>query len=362
MRRWIALLIICISLVSVVSAQDNAPTDEQIAIADEAIAQLAEDVPGVVVYIETPTWTFERAVGLAVIQGRTPVEVDQVFRVGSITKIMTAVIILQLVEEGALTLDDPLSRWLPDVAAQLEYGEQVTVRQMLDHTSGIYDPISDPAVIDEVVLDRFEYQWTMDDVLPYIFNGAPYFEPGEPRRWTYSNSNYLLLGMVIEAASGDTYVSQLRTRILDPLGMGSTYLSDSEPARGTLAHGYVEGGILPLDVTHWNASVAWAAGAVASTVKDLARFGRALFGGELLQPGTLAQMLELNPNSQYGLGITQQIMPGLYGHDGSVPGYDASLVIAPDTDSAAVVLINTTITSPTERIEALQSVLLRLLP
>lgn len=305
----------------------------------------ARGAPGAVVLIDAPQARFAGATGVSDRVTKTPLQPDDAFQIGSITKMFTATVILQLAEEGVLTLDDPLSAWLPDAAAGLPYGDQITLRHLLQHTSGVFNYTDDVDMLNAYLTNptqTIEPQAIIDQI---IVLGKSVFEPGTDL--SYSNTNYILLGLVIEAATGTSYAETLRSRVLEPVGMTHTFLKDLEPATSDVVHGYIRNGTLWMDVTDWNLSWAWAAGALVSTPSDLALFVRALFNGDLFASDeTLAAMLDVEASGshQYGLGIMRDEWPGsqtiAWGHDGGTPGYISSLRYAPELDLVAVMLTN----------------------
>ena len=169
--------------------------------------------PGMVVWIDAPEYRFEGASGFADLMDDIPMPPEGAFRIGSITKMFTAAVIVQLAEDGVLTLDDPLALWLPEVAEQLPYGDQITLRHLLSHTSGLFNVVEHEAyyadLFTEMVVDEETGIVTLDcvqrdphDTLArYVYGKDAQFEPGT--QWRYSNTNYTLLGMVIEAAADD---------------------------------------------------------------------------------------------------------------------------------------------------------------
>ncbi len=300
------------------------------------------DIPGAVLLIDTPRERFAGASGYADLETQTPLQPDDAFQIASTTKMFTAVLILQLFEEGVLTLDDPLSMWLPDQAAALPYGDQITLRHLLQHTSGLFDIENDSELLAQYFADPYQ-QISISEIIDRVATHDAEFAPGE--RWQYNGgTGYLLLGMVIETATGLPYVDALRTRILDPVGMTHTYLSDLEPPTAELVHGYALNDGTWLDVTDWDFSWAGAAGGGVSTPSDLTLFIRALFNGDLFtERGTLSVMLDTaaSGDAEYGLGIrrmTSHDDPLGWGHGGRALGYVSTLTYIP-TDSTVLVMM-----------------------
>lgn len=286
--------------------------------------------------------------GSAHVDPGLPATGDTPFVVGSITKTFVAALVMQLAEEGVLSLDDPLSRWLPDYRRH----NDATLRQLLAHTSGIYNYFEHPAYNRRVFADP-EPDWTPQEILTE-FGAPPYFEAGSG--YHYSNTGFVLLGLVIEEATGNSLEEELQARLFEPLGLEDTYFgggTDTAPA--TSAHGYLVGrnGVrLISDGTSYRptrsaATVAWAAGAIVASAPDLATWARALYDGdEVVAAEYVAQMTDFaaNPYSglEYGLGTRTRILNGhrMVGHTGSLRGFAAAMWHFPDLDVTVVVLSN----------------------
>jgi D-alanyl-D-alanine carboxypeptidase len=268
------------------------------------------------------------------------------FRVGSLTKPMVATVILQLADEGRLSLDDSLTRFLPGA---LPDGDRITLRHLLNHTSGIGDYVADPGFIDAAFLNPSRV-WTPQEIIA-IANGMPRrFSPGEAGHWEYSNTNYILLGLVAEVAGGASIAALLLTRVFEPLGMTASYFSNATSLVAPFAQGYVDlNGINNLAVgTLVSPTVAGAAGAVVSTGGDLLRFVEALAAGDLISPVAHAARLTTVAASrvrlpgesfdiEYGLGVL--VGGGWVGHDGAIPGYETEAYAKVGVGSV-VVLVN----------------------
>jgi D-alanyl-D-alanine carboxypeptidase len=267
----------------------------------------------------------------------------------------TATVIVQLAEDGVLTLDDPLALWLPEVADQLPYGDQITLRHLLTHTSGLFNVVEHEAywadifteaVIDEdagiVTLDCVERD-PYDTLARYVYGKDANFEPGA--RWSYSNTNYTLLGMVIEAAAAMPLAEAYSTHIYEPLGMASTFLDCYEDPVIDVVHGYTGFGDATTDLTELHESVGWSAGGLVSTASDLTAFARGLFGGALFDdPESLVAMTTPAPGSSYGMGITVQ--EEYMGHAGYIAGFRTLLNYAPEFDTVVVILYNNDAADP----------------
>ena len=316
--------------------------------------------PGMVVWIDTPEYRFAGASGLADLTNDTPMPPEGAFRIGSITKMFTATVIIQLAEEGVLTLDDPLAQWLPGVADQLPYGDQITLRHLLTHTSGIFSIVESEfyfadifteAQIDEdtgVMSVDCVQRDPHDSLARYVYGQDADFAPGTS--WHYSNTNYTLLGMVIEKATEMPLAEAYRTHIYKPLGMESTFLDCYEDPVIDVVHGYTGSGDTTTDLTELHESIGWSAGGLVSTAPDLIAFARGLFGGALFDdPKSLVAMTTPAPGTAWGLGIS--LKPTYMGHAGYIAGFRTVLNYAPEFDTVVVLLYNNDSADP-EQLQA----------
>ncbi|MHB8896941.1 MAG: serine hydrolase domain-containing protein [Candidatus Geothermincolia bacterium] len=292
--------------------------------------------PGVVVGVWTPqgTWTFakgkaDRGTGRAM-------SIGDMVAIGSNTKTFVATVILQLVSEKRLSLDDSLAKYnttVPNASA-------ITVRQLLNHTSGIYDYAADKGFL-ETIVDKPEKEWTPKEEVAIAVKHDPYFAPG--KGWHYSNTNYTLLGMIVEKLTGNWLGNEINSRIADKLNLKNTYLSAVTMVEGPeaeRAHGYVtdESG-RTRDVTNSNPSCYWAAGAVASDVEDMGVYIKALATGKLLTKDMQNKRLTwvdtketlVYLRTSYGLGIAK--IGGFLGHNGGVLGYGSAAYYLPGKDA-----------------------------
>ncbi|MFI6514279.1 serine hydrolase domain-containing protein [Spirillospora sp. NPDC050679] len=270
--------------------------------------------------------------GVADVTSRAPMRAGSNFRIGSMTKPFVATVVLQLVGEHRVVLDAPVERYLPNVVRGSDNdGRTVTVRQLLQHTSGIPDYLAhlDPR---EVLKDPLAHHDARDLVALALAHPRT-FEPGEG--WRYSNTNYLLAGMLIEKVTGRTYGQEIHRRIIKPLGLRHTSVpSDRTTIAGPHPRGYARPGPTAplLDVTAFNPSVAGASGSMISSAADLNRFLGALVRGRLLRPAELREMMKTRPTGDsdhraYGLGLESKSLPcgGLYwGHSGDIFGFETA--------------------------------------
>jgi D-alanyl-D-alanine carboxypeptidase len=243
------------------------------------------------------------------------------FRVGSVTKAFVATVVLQLAGERKLSLADSVERWLPGVVPD---GSRITLRQLLNHTSGLFDYVEEPGFVERQRATPTK-AWTPAQLVAIATAHDPLFAPGA--RWSYSNTGYILLGLVVEKATNHSLASELRKRIFAPLHLRATSFDTGTRMTGRYAHGYTRlRGPGLTDISVVSATVFGAAGAVVPNADDLARFFRALLDGDLLRPGLLARMkttVKVTPQQRYGLGLFETRTPcgRFWGHGGGLFGY-----------------------------------------
>jgi CubicO group peptidase (beta-lactamase class C family) len=261
-----------------------------------------------------------------------------VYRIGSITKQFTSSEIMRLVEQGKISLDDDLSKYLPDFPLQ---GRKVTIRQLLNHTSGIHSYTSDTTWVKTWGRDL-----TPKQIVDFVAKTPFDFEPGAGYR--YNNTGYVLLGMVLEKVSGQPYATLLQRDVFTPLGLRQTSYCPSRPADTTHAAGYAvqNGNVQPaayLSMTH-----PFSAGALCSTVRDLVKWQRALAGGRVVSATSLARMTTpdtlgfTGQRLTYGYGLVPGQLQGKrsVGHGGGVNGFTTSSIYFPDDGVNVVVFTN----------------------
>jgi D-alanyl-D-alanine carboxypeptidase len=267
--------------------------------------------------------------GVAELGAARPVPVSGRFRAGSITKTFLATVVLQLVDERRLRLDDTVETWLP---GSVPDGDGITVRQLLNHTSGVYDFLRTlPFPPSPEFLDNRWRTWTADELVRRAVANPPTFPPGSD--YAYSNTGYTLLSQIVERATGRSYAEEIERRIIRPLHLRDTELPGTSPwIRGPHPHGYVrieqDGQTDLVDITLMNPSVLGAGGELISTTRDLNRFFDALLGGRLLPAHLLEEMKTpgIEGGKPYGLGLAwHDTTCGIevYGNDGDALAYQA---------------------------------------
>ncbi len=320
---------------------------------------------GAVLKLSGPKFEFMQAAGLADVDKAVPVKVDDRFEIGSTTKIFTALIFMQLAEDGLLLLDDPLSKWLPEWAEKIPNGNDITLRQLATHTSGIRDyadALIDAGAKDEAAMQRY---YEPGELIRYASDhGKPDFAPGAEGRWKYSSTGYILLGLVLEKVTEKTYSELLHERIIDPLKMDQTSFPNSVPEEAGLVQGYdsYPGG---KNTTGWNLSQGWAAGGIISTANDMHKFLQAFANGRFFRdPSTLLVMAKFVKNDDvskhlgatgYGIGLIEYAK-GVWGHGGQTPGYENIMMFVPGSKFSMIALTNTA-QGPVPEMQAMASVL-----
>jgi D-alanyl-D-alanine carboxypeptidase len=250
---------------------------------------------------------------------------DQV-RVGSVTKTVIAAITLQLVGEGRLRLNDTVEQWLPNMVPN---GEAITIRMLLGHTSGIFDYVADADWLASVFAHPHR-DWTPRELVAVATAHSPTFPPGQGV--AYSNTGYILIGLILQKATGQSVKALVSQRVVQPLGLRRTFFATSAEFSGPYAHGYFPPSLTGggyVDTSSWSPSVGWAAGGLVSTAPELARFYQALLSGQLLSPRLLAVMTRTvsggpaYPGIRIGLGIwaVETQCGTIWGHEGGIPGY-----------------------------------------
>jgi D-alanyl-D-alanine carboxypeptidase len=364
MRNTAIFLLLCTALLlpnacrkadigpSVECSQTPVPNHPNAALYQAVLDQyVAKGLPGISALIRDSRGVWVGAAGLADISEKVPMQPCTVSKACSITKTFIGTLALKLVEEGKLSLDSPLFQWLPkEVIDNVKNARQTTVRMLLNHTSGIADVIDDNQFY-LAVLNNPARKWKPEDLIRYVYGDDPEFEAG--KGISYSNTNFLLLAMVIEKAGGQDHARLLREKILNPRGLTNTsyYWHDLLPAGA--AQGYFDlynnGRIV--NVTNYNTGSGNGYGGLYSNVYDLQTFIEALVRDKrVLGPAQLAQMLQFtapepDANRANGLGIFKDFLERApneyaYGHRGRDLGYTADMYWFPEFDYTMVYFVN----------------------
>jgi len=322
-----AALTALVALAAVVALL-RAPTREErlSSLLDEVVAAGA---PGVLALVQDSSGTWSDASGLADRARGEPLRTADRFRIGSITKTFVAVLVLELAAEGRLALDAPVDRWLPGLVPR-----GITVRQLLSHTSGLFDYVNDSRTLADGVSDPRR-------LVALALSHPPLGRPGE--RYAYASTNYVVLGMLVERRTRTSLEERLARRIFRPLQLTHTTFESSTTLR---VHGYrapTRDGIIVgerEDTIGESASWAWGAGAIVSDANDLASFFAALLKGRLVPRSLLRQMV---PERGYGLGLAAFRTPcgTAVGHTGNLLGYVSVAWASQDGSRRIVMMANT---------------------
>lgn len=317
------------------------PVEDQLALQKIVDAGLGSTAtPGALVGVWYPgrgDWT--HAAGIRDVTTALPVTLDDHVRIASNTKTFVATVVLQLVDEGALSLEDPLESHLSGIPN----GAEITLRQVLGMTAGMYDFVSDQTLLDAYIDDPLMY-FQPEDALEIVRRSAPVFTPGE--RVEYCNSNYVLLGLIVEQVTGLPIATAIEERILSPLGLTGTSFPSTSDMPTPYMRGYDEGeaGAQLRDVTRSTPGVPWASGAMISTLADLKIWVEALATGVLISPEMQIERLRFGSIASgvvslgYGLGLLS--LNGLIGHNGGIFGFSSWVMYEPDSGASVVVVTN----------------------
>ncbi|MDA1853224.1 serine hydrolase [Bacillus cereus] len=281
----------------------------------------AKNIPGVIVTVKNGETSWAYASGEGNIERNHKVDADSAFRIGSTTKSFVATVVLQLAGEKKLSLDDTVEKWLPGLIKGKGYdGSKITIRQLLNHTSGIADYLTSD--LKEKLMENPSENYTAEQLISRALQLEPV------KGWSYSNTNMVIIGLIIQKVTGESYAEQIQKRIINPLSLKETVLPGSSmdiPKKN--ARGYLNTGDKLVDITLFNPSFANASGEMISTGEDMTTFFRALLGGKLLTPEMQKEMVTHTvdtPLGKYGLGIHATKLPDgteVWGHGGGIPGF-----------------------------------------
>lgn len=303
---------------------------------------LAEPVGGVVALVRFSDGQTVLASHGNADEGR-PIVGDDSFRIASLTKTYIATLILSLEDDGVLSVDDPVADHLPDLGID----ERITIRHLLTHSSGLADHWG-PSL--EAMESCAPCSFTPDELVALIDVAHPGFDPGS--HWSYSNTSYVILGMLVEAITGNDLADELRRRVLEPAGVSQSYLIGLEPTLVEPVRGYwlIEG-TTPVEYPHSYDRLMTrvdAAGSLVATAPDVVRFLDALFGGRIVPDDRVSEMLEAVPRTpdgggepvRFGFGIHHPMDGDWWMHGGGIPGFRSAYLRDPTTDATVVVLTN----------------------
>lgn len=359
-RLSLVLVAIAVLLCAGCVGGPHAPTEIPVAAVQAVLdSHVGETAPGLICAIHNATGSWSGAAGVADRASGNAMSSDMQLRIGSNTKQMVAAVVLQLRDEGTLALSDTVEHWL---AGAVPDGDRITIAMLLNHTSGLPDYTEAPG-FDPALLADPTHRWTPRELLDIAAEMPPTAEPAAA--YAYTNTGYILLGMVVEAATGHALHEELSARIFAPLGLHRTRLATEAGLDAPFAHGYIDLGDGALtDATALSPSSAGAAGAVVSVASETVAWLDALMGGEVLTPDSLREMLTpVAPATDYGYGIqvieSDFLGERAYLHTGGFPGYHTVVLHTVETGNTLFVGANRypgseeTVADATNRIAAL---------
>jgi D-alanyl-D-alanine carboxypeptidase len=309
-----------------------------------ALDELVEDgAPGALLYTYDRGKVTELTSGLSDVGTGTPMRPGSKFRVGSINKSYVSTVVLKLVAQHRVRLTNPVSRYLPRLLAGKP---RITIRQLLNHTSGISEFTDDPRVLAPYFAGELGHVWTPRQLARIALSHPLVARPGT--KWHYSNANYVLAGLLVRAVTGHTLAQQLRTRVFQPAHLHDTTFTTARRLPAPAVHGYFSfDGDQLTDITSLY-PYPWAAGAAVGTASDVARFYRHLLIGRYLPPWLMDAMKSTVPSAErgrgngYGLGLMRFTTPcgKAWGHSGNFPGYDVYAFSTPSGSRQTVLMMN----------------------
>jgi D-alanyl-D-alanine carboxypeptidase len=333
---------------SALATPKTATNTEAAGLQKDVDALVAAGAPGVILFVRNGNRTVRFTAGLGNVARKTPMRPNDHFKIASLTKSYTAAVVLQLVGEGKLGLGDSVNRRLPGL---VPHGDKITIRQLLNHTSGLADFEANPRYLKPYLSGNFGYYWAPRQLVKMGVSQNPLFAPGT--RYSYSNTNYVIAQLILEKVTGKTIGAELTRRIFRPLHLGDTSYPTKPGLPSPYAHGYKLLGKPPaVDVTGVSPSLAPGSGAIISTALDVADFYRALLSGKLLKPEQMTAMKTVvsvrtgkvvasGPGE--GLGVGRQPYScggGGWGRGGELPGYEVFGISSADGRRQTVLMMN----------------------
>ncbi|MGD2183632.1 serine hydrolase domain-containing protein [Lusitaniella coriacea] len=356
-QNWLQSKLFALLLFSIVvplggcSEAQEATSSQQTVVAASQLQDVLDmgveegEMPGATMAISTPQGNWIGASGLSNREKKTPMQPNDRFAIASISKTFVAVVVLQLVEEGELDLEESIDTYLPEeVSEEIPYSDRVTVRQLLNHTSGVaeYSEMFD----EDIQEGNLPESWTAKDAIAYIYDEEPERKPG--KKHSYCNSNYILLQLIVEEITERTLAAEIRDRILEPAGLKNTFMAVQEPIPGGFVTGYAD---FDGDGEWDSNSVPVGGGGLGdggliSTVADLIQFARSLLIEKtLLSPEMMEEMLTFiddREGGEYGLGVQryETDFGEELGHTGGDFGFQSQLFYLPAEEIIIAVLVN----------------------
>ncbi len=298
-----------------------------------------QPIPGVYVAIYMPDKApYIKSIGLANMKTKAPFQIHDRFRIGSNTKTFVVTVLLQLQDEHLLSVDDPISKF--DIGIRVPNGDHITIRQLAEMRSGLFEAYNSKR------FQELQFKPVMhispEEMIGWAVSHKPLFPPGA--RWNYCNTNYLILGRIIEVVTHDTVGNQIRKRLIEKLGLTETVFPDTVSMPTPYAHGYDTNA-----KGNWDdvselvpPSITWAAGAMISTVPDMARWVKAYVSGTTNSAKSQRDRLQCPPiaaNTKMAFGMGVGSSAGWYGYTGGLPGYHTAAYYLPEKDITVIAFV-----------------------
>ena len=347
-----ALVVLAVVVVLGILGRSSSPPSLRDRLGRALDGLIAAGVPGAVVFVRDGPQSILLARGVTDVATRAPIGTSARFRVASITKSFVAAVVLELVGEHRLSLDERVDAVVPRLLPSADAA--ITVRELLQHTSGLYDFARDWRWFWPYFHGDPGHRWAPRRLLAFSLSHRLSFKPGS--RWRYSNTDYVVLGLLVQAVTGRSIATELEERLFVPLGLRHTTFATGSASGPALAHGYTLLRSKIVDATGLSPSAWWAAGAIVSTATDVARFYRALLRGAILPRRLLAPMESVIPDGEPGggdgLGIVRtRLIATLgpsytvpcdlgWGHSGQIDGYLSAALASRDASRQYVILVN----------------------
>ncbi len=355
--------------------ESASPQDEREALVEEITAALttwqqSAGIPGASLSVRLPDQEpIAIAVGVTDLVGGTAASTDSYFRIGSITKPMTAALVLQLIDEGLIELDEPVETYIPGWLDGHEYASEITIRQLMDHTNGLVEYAFDPGFFAQVA-DRLDEPLAQGELRAFLATREPLFEPGTA--YSYETGGFYTLGEVIELVTGNTAAEEMRSRIFEPAGAENIYLAPQELPPEETVNGYSRGALYVgltallgradtegltvetdsslvdpvVDILsqpqEFLQSAGWTGGGAEAQLESVSAVFKALFDGTVLSDEQIAEMTTTVFDANYGLGVSVEMIDGVevYSHGGGVPGFRSDANYVPELDVSWAVSAN----------------------
>ncbi len=325
------------------SGSTTLPSLKLQALLDSVVAQKS---PGAVMYISTPQGKWLGASGVSDLESKIPMKTTDGFSVASMSKSFVSVVVLKLASEKKLNLEQAIASYLPaEISPHIANSSKITVRQLLNHTSGVAEYLETEAFKKATGFRSRQQPWTAAEAIKYIYDAKPEAPPGT--KFAYTDTNYILLELIVEKTTPGTLAQAIRSRILKPLGLKHTFTELKEPIMGEVATGYSDRSLDgKLDsYANVNDGNGLGDGGLVSNAEDLAKFAKALFAKKtLLSPQIMKQLLTFTDNEGYGYGLGVERFPTpfgeSFGHTGAAYGFVTLMAYLPNKDTTVIVLLN----------------------